>query len=331
MARWVIRWNKHNRSAATGILVRAFAVVVLVLAIQGESWGQAAPSSETESAIKVDVDLVNVLCNVYDKRGALVNDLTQEDFEVREDGKPQQLRYFARETNLPLTVALLVDVSGSVRRFVEAEKTTAERFLKDVLRADDHALLMGFSSTMILWQDFTSSVPALTAALERLRAVPFRGLPADGLPMPGTLLYDAIYGTADQKMRGVPGRKVLVVISDGLDNGSQKKLEEAVAAAEATNTIVYGICHQAGFSGCSFLNNLAEPTGGRGFKVEPKMPLSKIFQTIEDEMRSQYALGYVPTNRAHDGAFRRLQVRVHKPGLRVRTRKGYFALQDKGD
>jgi VWFA-related protein len=226
---------------------------------------------------------------------------------------------------------LLVDVSGSVRRFVEAEKETAGRFLKDVLRPGDHALLMGFSSSMILWQDFTSSVPVLTAALERLRAIPFRGLPAAGLPMPGTLLYDAIYGTVDQKMRGVPGRKVLVVISDGLDNGSQKKLEEAVAAAESANTIVYGICHEAGFSGCSFLNNLAEPTGGRGFKVERKTPLSKIFQIIENEMRSQYALGYVPTNRAHDGAFRKLQVRARKPGLRVRTRKGYFTLQDKGN
>jgi VWFA-related protein len=149
--------------------------------------------------------------------------------------------------------------------------------------------------------------------------------------MPGTLLYDAIYGTAHQKLKGVPGRKVMVVISDGLDNGSQKKLEEAVAAAQTTNTIVYGICYQAGFSGCSFLNNLAEPAGGRAFKVETKTPLSKIFQTIEDEMRSQYALGYVPTNRAHDGSFRKLQVRVQKPGLRVRTRKGYFAMQDTGD
>ena len=149
--------------------------------------------------------------------------------------------------------------------------------------------------------------------------------------MPGTLLYDAIYGTAHQKLKDVPGRKVLVAISDGLDNGSQKKLEEAVAAAESTNTIVYGICYQAGYSGCAFLNNLAEPTGGRGFKVDRKTPLSKIFQIIEEEMRSQYALGYVPTNRAHDGSFRRLQVRVQKPGLRVHTRKGYFALQDKGD
>jgi VWFA-related protein len=311
--------------------MRVILSMVLVLAIRGQTCGQTVPTAEAESAIKVDVDLVNVLCNVYDKRGALVNNLSREDFEVREDGKQQQLRYFARETNLPLTVALLLDVSGSVRRFVEAEKETAARFLKDVLRPDDQALLIGFGSRLIVWQDFTSSAPALEAALVRLRAIPFRGLPLEGQPMPGTLLYDAIYGTAHQKLKGVPGRKVMVVISDGLDNGSQKKLEEAVAAAQTTNTIVYGICYQAGFSGCSFLNNLAEPAGGRAFKVETKTPLSKIFQTIEDEMRSQYALGYVPTNRAHDGSFRKLQVRVQKPGLRVRTRKGYFAMQDTGD
>jgi VWFA-related protein len=310
--------------------MRAIFTLILALAIQDQTLGQALPVDEANSPIKVDVDLVNVLCNVYDKRGVLVNDLNREDFEVREEGKPQELRYFARETNLPLTVALLVDVSGSVRRFLEVEKEAAGRFLKDVLRPDDRALLLGFSSTMILWQDFTSSVPALEAALGRLHAVPFRGLPVDGQPMPGTLLYDAIYGTAHQKLKGVPGRKVLVVISDGLDNGSQKKLEEAVAAAETTNTIVYGICYQAGFSGCAFLSNLADPTGGRAFKVDAKTTLSKIFQIIEAEMRSQYALGYVPVNRAHDGRFRRLQVRVRKPGLRVHSRKGYFAIEDKG-
>jgi VWFA-related protein len=310
--------------------MRLIPTAILVLAIRGQTCAQAVPGGEAAAAIKVDVDLVNVLCNVYDKRGALVNDLNQDDFEVREDGKPQEIRYFARETNLPLTVGLLLDVSGSVKRFVDTEKETAARFLKDVLRPEDHALLVGFASTVILWQDFTSSVPALEAALARLRAIPFRGLPAEGQPMPSTLLYDAIYGTAHQRLKGVPGRKVLVIISDGLDNGSQKKLEEAVAAAQSTNTIVYGICYQAGFPGCSFLNNLAEPTGGRAFKVEPKTPLSKIFQTIEDEMRSQYAIGYVPTNRAHDGTFRKLQLRVRKPGLRVHTRRGYFAVQDNG-
>ena len=308
--------------------MRALLTLILMLATGGHTRGQAVLVEEENSAIKVDVDLVNVLCNVYDKRGFLVNDLNREDFEVREDGKQQELRYFARETDLPLTVALLLDVSGSVRQFLEAEKAAAGRFLKDVLRPGDQALLMGFGSTMILWQDFTSSVPALEAALARMHAIPFHGLPAEGQPMPGTLLYDAIYGTTHQKLKAVPGRKVLVVISDGLDNGSQKKLDQAVAAAETTNTIVYGICYQAGFSGCAFLNSLAEPAGGRAFKVDSKTPLSKIFQTIEAEMRSQYALGYIPTNRAHDGRFRKLQVRVHKPSHRVHTRKGYFARED---
>jgi VWFA-related protein len=310
--------------------MRAIPTLMLVLAIPCQTCAQPAPEDQPSQAIKVDVDLVNVLCNVYDKRGALVTDLSREDFEVREDGRQQQLRYFARETNLPLSVALLVDVSGSVRRFVELEKDTAGRFFREILRPEDQALLIGFGSRMILWQDFTSSAPVLEGALARLHAIPFRGLPPTGQPMPGTLLYDAIYGTAHQKLQGIPGRKVLVVISDGLDNGSVKKLEEAVAAAETTNTIVYGICYQAGFAGCNFLNDLAEPAGGRAFKVTVKTSLSEIFQIIEAEMRSQYALGYVPTNRLHDGTFRRLQVRLHQPGLRVHTRKGYFAVVDKG-
>src|SRR5579864_5714599 len=141
--------------------MRAILTFILILIMHGQTSGQAGPAGEADPAIKVNVDLVNVLCNVYDKRGALVNDLNRADFEVREDGKQQQLRYFARETNLPLTVALLVDVSGSVRRFVELEKDTAGRFFKEILRPEDKALLIGFGSRMILWQDFTSSAPDL--------------------------------------------------------------------------------------------------------------------------------------------------------------------------
>src|SRR5579872_1219240 len=140
---------------------------IVVFALRSNA-GQIAPPGESNTAIKVDVDLVNVLCNVYDKRGALMNELNREDFEVFENGKKQELRYFARETNLPLTVGLLVDVSGSVRRFIEAEKDAAGQFFQDVLRQDDQALLIGFSSTIVLWQEFTSSLSALRAALTRL-------------------------------------------------------------------------------------------------------------------------------------------------------------------
>ncbi len=270
------------------------------------------------------MDVVNVLCTVHDKRGALVTDLKQEDFEVRENGRRQEIRYFARDTDLPLTVALLVDVSGSVNEFVNQEKGAALQFLESVLRPTDQAVLLGFSGTIILWQDFTSSPERLRIALARLRPIPFRGLPAEG-PFPSTLLYDAVYQTASEKLKEVPGRKVMIVVSDGLDNGSRNHADTAIAALEGTNTIAYGICYQGKFPGCSFLNELAGPTGGRMFEAGKKVPLAQIFQTLEEELRSQYAIGFVPANRTRDGKFRKLEVRVRSKGLRVRARKGYYA------
>jgi VWFA-related protein len=307
--------------------MRSIRSAIVVFAILGwPAHGQDPPADNTP--IKVDVDVVNILCTVYDRRGALVTDLKQEDFKIFENGKPQQIRYFARETNLPLTLALLLDVSGSVQRFVELEKNTAARFLDAVLRPDDQALLMGFSSTIILWQDLTPSGPRLNAALQRLRSIPFKGLPGEGQPMPSTLLYDAVQAAANEKLKNVAGRKAMVIISDGLDNGSSIKQDAAIAAVEATNTVVYSICYessQGSLFGCSYLKNLSEATGGRMFQVGKKLSLKEVFQIIQDEMRSQYALGFVPSNREHDGKFRKLEVKVAPKGLKVQTRRGYYA------
>jgi len=286
----------------------------------------SSPAQDPETPIKVDVEVVNVFCTVHDHHGALIRDLKQDDFKILEDSRPQEIRYFAQETNLPLTVALLLDVSGSVRWFVEEEKQTAAKFLEQVLRPDDRALLVGFSSTVVLWQDLTPSTTLLGAALQRLRSIPFKGLPPLGFPMPSTLLYEAVEKTALGKLKPLSGRKVLIVISDGLDNGSSVHLDAVIQAVQATNTIVYGICFESGFSGCSFLKDMSEPTGGRTFPVK-KIPVDKIFQSIEEEMRSQYALGYVSTNRAHDGTFRKLQVKVLPKGLKAEARKGYYAAQ----
>jgi VWFA-related protein len=276
--------------------------------------------------IKVDVDVVNVLCTVRERNGALVKNLDKDNFEVREDGEPQQIRYFARETDLPLTLGLLVDVSGSVRRLVQAEKDTAERFLKEVLRPQDQALLTGFSSTVVQWQDFTESPAVLLAALEKLRAVPFRGVPKDGGPAPATLLYDAVYSTANTRFQNVSGRKAMLVISDGVDIGSRQTIQSAIRAVQSANTIVYGICYRTSReNGCSYLHSLAEPTGGRMFSITPKTPLSAIFETIQEELRSQYSLGYVSTNAARDGSYRKLQVEVRPKGFKVEARKGYYA------
>lgn len=274
----------------------------------------------------MDVDVVNVLCTVADKRGALITDLSQKDFEIRENGRKQEIRYFARDTDLPLTVALLMDVSGSVRQAISAEREAAGRFFDAVLRPTDHALLLGFSSTLVLWQDFTSSTVRLHGALAQLHAIPFRGLPPDGQPMPGTLLYDAVYQTAVNRLKGVTGRKAMLIVSDGLDNGSRMHMEEALEAVQTTNTIVYGICYDQKFFGCDFLKALAEPTGGRMFDAGKKrMSLGEIYQTIENELRSQYSIGYAPSNQAHDGKFRKLEVKLDKPGLRVSVRRGYYA------
>ncbi|MGD0303186.1 MAG: hypothetical protein ABSE86_39465, partial [Bryobacteraceae bacterium] len=158
-----------------------------------------------------------------------------------------------------------------------------------MLRPNDRALLVGFSSTIVLWQDLTGSARLLAEALQRLRSIPFKGLPPLGFPMPSTLLYEAVQKTALGKLKSLSGRKVLIVISDGLDNGSSVHLDSAIEAVQATNTIVYGICFESGFSGCTFLKDMSDPTGGRTFRVK-KTPVAEIFATIEDEMRSQYAL-----------------------------------------
>jgi VWFA-related protein len=296
------------------------------LAICGPLSAQTQEAGPEASAIRVDVNVVNVLCTVSDKRGALITDLKKDDFEIRENGRKQEIRYFARDTDLPLTIAMLMDVSGSVREAIEAEREAAGRFFDAVLRPTDHAMLMGFSSTLVLWQDFTSSTERLKGALAQLHAIPFKGLPPLGQPMPGTLLYDAVYQTANKKLQNVTGRKAMLIVSDGLDNGSQMHMEEALEAVQQTNTIVYGICYDQKFFGCDFLKALAEPTGGRMFDAGKKrMALGEIYRQIEDELRSQYAIGYVPANQERDGKFRKLEVKVNAPGLRVSARRGYYA------
>lgn len=281
---------------------------------------------QNEAPIRVDVKVVNVLCTVYDSRHALVKDLTKSDFEIREDGKAREIRYFSRETNLPLTIAMLVDVSGSVRSFLREEKDTAVGFFRSVLRPQDRAMVTGFSSTVVMWQDFTASVGLLDFALDGMHAVPFKGLPKDGGPMPTTLLYDAVSSTAMNKLKSVSGRKAMLIVSDGIDIGSRTNLEMAVREAQTANAIVYSICypnpHEAG---CGYLKSLSDPTGGRMFDLASRTPLGEIFRIIEAELRSQYALGFVPSSEGREGAFHKLQVQVRKSGMKVLARKGYYA------
>ncbi|MGD0199316.1 MAG: VWA domain-containing protein [Bryobacteraceae bacterium] len=301
----------------------------------------AAPQ-EPGPTIKIEVEFVNVLCSVRNRQGGLVGNLGQEDFSVTEDGKPQAIRYFARETDLPLTIGLLVDVSRSQERLIDTERHAADQFFSQMLGKKDLAFLISFGQDSELLQDYTSSARLLRKGLDGLRvnAPPPQVMdsPVPTIYTPrGTVLYDAVYLAANERLRGQVGRKVMILISDGIDQGSRVKLEEALRAAHQADAVIYGIeyydpqAYGGGFGRglggqWSALKRFAEETGGRVFHVDRRHPLSEAFEEIQQEMRSQYAIGYIPTNPAKDGTFRRIEIRTRDRDLKVQARKGYWAV-----
>jgi VWFA-related protein len=314
------------------------AVVVL-------SGAQSQTSEQQMPTIQVNVDVVNILCSVRDKRGALVSNLTKDDFIVEEDGKPQQIRYFAREVDLPLTIGVLFDVSLSQRNLIETERRAAAGFFASVLRRKDMAFLISFGPEVELVQDFTNSVTLLRNALDTLKAQGSVGglgpSPVPTIYKPrGTVLFDAVYLAATEKLRQEVGRKAIVLITDGVDQGSRLKLQDALEAAHRADAIIYSIYYVdpsayfgsrgallGGVSDAD-LRKMSDETGGRLFKVSKKLPLEEVFQQIQDEMRSQYAIGYVPANPLKNGSYHRLEVTTRQKDLKVQARKGYYASKD---
>ncbi len=307
-------------------------------AAQQPQEGPAQIEPEQAPTIKVEVDVVNVLCSVRRKDGGLVKDLERDDFEVYEDGKQQQIRYFSRETDLPLTIGLLVDVSRSQERLIEIEKQAAAQFFSQVLRKKDLAFLISFGSDAELMQDLTSSPRLLRAALDNLRVkIDTSGVHPGPVPTiykpRGTVLFDAVYLASNEKLRAEVGRKAIVLITDGVDMGSRVKLEDAIEAAHKADTIIYSIYYvdPGAYRGLFYrvsdddLKKMSEQTGGRLFRVSKKNPLRAIFDELQEELRSQYAIGYTPTNPVRDGGFRRIEIKTRRNDLKVQARKGYYA------
>ena len=303
---------------------------------------QQTPQEETP-VIRMDVDVVNILASVRDKKGALIANLEAKDFSVFEDGKQQPIKYFTRETDLPLTIGLLVDVSGSQRNLIGIERQAATQFFAQVLRKKDEAFLMDFGEESELLQDYTNSVRLLTEGLNQLRVSSGVGgfgpgpVPTVGQPR-GTVLYDAIYLAASEKLRTEVGRKVIVVITDGVDEGSKLELKDALEAAQKADAVVYSVEYSdpsayggwgfgMGSTGDSALHSLSDPTGGRVYRVGRGKPLDAVFKELSDEMRSQYAIGYTPLNPAKDGGYRKLDIRMANKDLRAQARKGYYAIK----
>jgi VWFA-related protein len=316
--------------------MRLISTASLFLLLAPAPWAQPQKEEEPMS-IKVDVDVVNILCSVRDKKGALIGNLTKDDFTLFEDGKPQTIKYFARETDLPLTIGLLVDVSGSQARLIQEERQAAYQFFSQVLRKKDMAFLISFGPEAELLQDFTNSPRLLQSALDGLRvSSAVGGLHPGPVPtasqMRGTVLYDAVYLAASDRLQKEVGRKAIVLITDGMDFGSRLKKEAAIEAAQRADSIIYSIYYvdQAAYGGFgmgasdSALKQMSEETGGRLFHVGRKNPLSEIFRQLQEEMRSQYAIGFTSSNERKDGGFRKLEIRAQDKNLKVQARKGYY-------
>lgn len=292
-----------------------------------------------EPVIKLDVNLVNVLCSVRNKSGALMGNLEKKDFTIYEDGKQQEIKYFTRQTDLPLTLGLLVDVSGSQERLIDTEKRAAQQFFSQVIKKKDEAFLISFGVEAELLQDSTGSLKLLQEGLNALRLNAAVGGLGPG-PVPtiqsqaGTVLYDAVYLAANERLRTEVGRKAIVLITDGVDVGSKVSRDKAIEAAQKADTIIYSFFYQdpgayggfGGGGGEGELRRMSTETGGRVFRVDRKHTLDEAFRELQEEMRSQYAIGYTSTNPARDGSYRKIDFKMSDKDLKVQARKGYYAM-----
>jgi VWFA-related protein len=333
---------------------RVVALTILFLAASLAAAQQPAPGQKPEDqksndsqqpteTLKVNVNVVQLFFNVKDKHGALIPNLTKDDFDIYEDGKQQTVKYFTPETNLPLTLGMLIDSSGSQLRVLDMEKEVGGAFLKQVLTDKDLAFVIDFNVDSSLVQDFTRDVRSLQKALNSVKiqsGVTMPTLPgAGGGPVPtasspGTVLYDAVYLSAHDMLAKEVGRKAMILLTDGQDEGSRLKIRDAIEAAQKADAIVYvllcadrgGYFNQGmGYSGEGEMRKLTEATGGRVINVGNKFDkLREAFDQIAAELRSQYNIGFTPTNTKLDGTYRKLEIK-NKQSYKIQARAGYYA------
>ncbi len=302
-------------------------------------------SDQSVATFKLQTNLVDLFFTVKDKNGNLVPHLTQSDCTVQEDKLPQKLKSFTAETDLPLTLGILLDTSGSQQRVLPLEQDAASQFLSRVMRSKDEAFAVNFDVNVDLLQDFTNSPRLLAHALEKAQINTAGGngggIPGlGGGPVPvsdpkGTLLYDAIYLAANEKLNQETGRKAIIILTDGEDEGSREKIGDAIAAAQRNNVIIYIILcadremywsQGMGYYGYGYAKKIADETGGRLIDVGNNgAKLQAAFEQIEDELRTQYVATYTPSNTKLDGTFRHIGVSCGE-GTKVQVRKGYFAM-----
>jgi len=286
-----------------------------------------------------NVTVVNVVCTVKDKHGALIPNLTKDDFQLFEEGKPQTIKYFSTQNDVPITLGLLIDSSKSMERTLPEEKVVAASFLQKVLTNKDLAFVISFDISVDLLQDLTNDMHILRTGLDKARInTNTAGIAPMGNPGPvptgvgqnkGTLLFDAVYLAADEVLSKQVGRKAMIVLTDGDDVGSKLRLKDSIEAALRADSVAYVLLITDPMYPSNYgdMSKLAEQTGGRIITVNRPDKLDKAFGEIASELRSQYLLGFSPTDTANDGKFRRIEVKA-KDGYKVQARKGYYPPND---
>ena len=295
----------------------------------------AEPEMESPAqTLNVNVNLVNLYFSAFDKNGFVTN-LVKSDCVVAEDKVPQTIKNFTQEKNLPLTIGILLDTSGSQTNVLPLEKESTATFLRDVLTPKDEAFLISFDINVDLLADYTNRPSEISRALNKATintGATYGSVTGNGRPR-GTLLFDAVYLAAHDKLSMEAGRKVLVLLTDGGDQGSQETLKTATEAAQKANTIIYVILiadRQFQFSqgapvGDIDMQRLTSDTGGRVINVgHDGRRLEDALNQIKDELRTQYLLSYTPTNAKADGTYRKIYLNCGK--LKIQTRTGYYAI-----
>jgi len=342
----------HMRPSVLAAATLCLSLIPVLRAQEAPSPGGPPPASEAApqpiagldtETLKVNVNLVNVYFSVRDKEGYITN-LKKQDCSIFEDKALQKTKNFTQEKNLPLTIGMLLDTSGSQINVLPLEQEAGAEFLRDVITPKDEAFLMSFDINVDLLADYTNSPREIKRAMDKAQINTGAGtgsVTGNGNPR-GTLLFDAVYLASNDKLRQEAGRKILILLTDGGDQGSQETLKTATEAAQKANAIIYVILiadrgFYGGFginladSGAADMERLAKDTGGRVINVGNNgKKLQDAFNQIQDELRTQYLASYTPLNLKADGTFRNLNITC-QPGQKVQARKGYYAIADSPD
>jgi Ca-activated chloride channel homolog len=337
------------RNSLVTIIQIALLVSLSIFPVQSQ---QRVPSQDEvigdDDVLRVETDLTNVLFTATDKNKRFITTLRQEDLRVTEDGVAQEIFSFQRQADLPLSLAILIDTSGSQERTLPEEKAAARAFIDSVLRPmKDEAAVVSFTGEATLEQGLTGNMASVRRAIDKVEFRPPAGYIGGGVvintpvPIPGqslsmsTSLWDAVWITSDEVLKDTPERtrRAIILLSDGQDTSSRKKMKDAVDVAIKTDVIIYSIGigdrYTFGVDEGS-LRKLSERTGGRAFFPKDERTLRSAFDQIQQELRSQYIVAYSPTNRKRDGSYRTVKIEITNPELKKQDykltyRQGYFA------